>query len=326
MYLRIFSSRAEPACGRFRLLGSWPLLLAWSIFAAAGCRPEAAKEKVAGKKLRVVTTTGIIADAARQLTGDRAEVISIMGPGVDPHLYKATQGDLNKFTSADLVVYNGLHLEGKMGEVLEKLGRSKKVIAMSEGLQEQDLRKAAEFQGAFDPHIWFDVALWKKASLHLAAALEKADPANAAFYQERAQIYGQQLDSLHQEIKQQILTIPAPQRVLITAHDAFGYFGRAYNIEVRGLQGISTMSEFGLQDVSSLVQFIADRKIKAVFVESSVPKKSIEAVVGGVNDRGHKIRIGGTLYSDALGDEGTAAGTYTGMVRHNVSTITEALR
>ncbi|RYZ21004.1 MAG: manganese transporter, partial [Sphingobacteriales bacterium] len=223
-------------------------------------------------------------------------------------------------------IYNGLHLEGKMGDILEKLGRTRKVIAVSASADKSLLRKSEDFPGSYDPHIWFNVALWQKATQGLLPELTALDPENAAYYQERAKKQAEELNSLHSWTLEQIASIPENQRVLITAHDAFGYFGDAYKIEVRGLQGISTVSEFGLLDVSNLVKFITEKRIKAVFVESSVPKKSIEAVVTGCRDRGHKVKIGGELYSDALGAEGTPEGTYAGMVRHNVNTITRALR
>jgi manganese/zinc/iron transport system substrate-binding protein len=303
----------------------WWLLSLFTLTLVSFSCQEKSKEAANGK-LQIVTTTGIIADAAREIAGDKAEVISIMGPGVDPHLYKATQGDLLKLRNADLIIYNGLHLEGKMSEVLEKLGRKKKVIALADGLPEKQLRKAAGFAGSYDPHIWFDVSIWNQASQFLASELKKFDPKNAAAYQANEKKYSTRLDSLHQATGKQIQNIPENQRVLITAHDAFGYYGRAYGIEVRGLQGISTVSEFGLRDVSGLVEFIVSRKIKAVFVESSVPRKSIEAVVNGCEQRGHQVKIGGTLFSDALGPADSPEGTYVGMVSYNTRTIAESLK
>ena len=279
-----------------------------------------------GKKMYVVTTTGILADAVAHIVGDAATVEAVMGSGVDPHLYKATQGDLQKLTDADLIVYNGLHLEGKMGEVLSKLSRFKSVVAAAEGIPESYLRQSEQYADSHDPHVWFDVSLWKRVVQHLASELQQKDPKNAVLYARNAQEYLQQLEQLHLYTKQAIASIPEQQRILITAHDAFGYFGDAYNIDVRGLQGISTVSEFGLQDVSYLVNFIVDNKVKAVFVESSVSPKAIEAVVIGSQKKGHEIQIGGTLYSDALGEKGTPAGNYAGMVRHNVNSIVSALK
>lgn len=277
-------------------------------------------------KMRIVCTTGMIGDAVAIIADDYAEVVTLMGPGVDPHLYKATQGDLRELTQASAIFYNGLHLEGKMGEVLEKLARQKPVLPVADGIDSSRLVNSTNFADAFDPHIWFDVELWADAVAFVGKELQNLDPEHAADYQARTETYLARLDSLHQTVSNRISTIPQNQRVLITAHDAFTYFGLAYDIEVRGLQGISTVSEYGLRDISELVDFITTRKIQAVFVESSVPTRSLEAVVEGCNKRGHAIEIGGTLYSDAMGAAGTLEGTYLGMVDHNVETIVEALK
>lgn len=294
-------------------------------FMIVGCSNDK-EENRSNDKLRIVTTTGMIKDAVENIVGERAEVIALMGPGVDPHLYKATQGDLQKLTDADIVFYNGLHLEGKMGEVLEKLGKLKPVIAVTSEIPDSLLRKVPGFQGAYDPHIWFDVKLWQLAVTRISNFITEYDSANAITYKERSDRYLLKLDSLHESVRQTILEIPQQQRVLITAHDAFGYFGDAYNIEVKGLQGISTISEFGLKDVTELTSFIINRKIKAIFVESSVSQKSIEAVMEGCRERNWNVQIGGTLYSDAMGQAGTPEGTYTGMVNANVKTIVSALK
>jgi manganese/zinc/iron transport system substrate-binding protein len=283
-------------------------------------------EVPAGQRMRIVTTTGILKDAVANIVGDAADVDAIMGSGVDPHLYKATQGDLNKLTEADVIIYNGLHLEGKMGEVLEKLSRYKTVLPATAGIPVSQLLNSTEYENSHDPHVWFDVSLWMQVVQHLSTELQKKDPQHAALYQEQSDAYLRELFRLHDETKAAIASIPEQQRILITAHDAFGYYGQAYGIEVRGLQGISTLSEFGLQDVSSLVRFIVANKIKAVFVESSVSPKAIEAVVQGCRQRGHTVRIGGTLFSDAMGEEGTPEGTYLGMVRHNTNTIVSSLK
>jgi manganese/zinc/iron transport system substrate-binding protein len=289
------------------------------------CSPAEAPVREAGEPLKVVCTTGMIADALQQIVGDSAKVESLMGPGVDPHLYKATQGDLKLLRSADVVFYNGLHLEGKMGDVLSKLGRLKPVIALADSLPAARLMNSTDYAGAYDPHVWFDVSLWSEVVAVAGRNMARLDPSKAAYYQSNTAAFQGELAALHEEIQQKISEIPQAQRVLITAHDAFAYFGRAYDIEVRGLQGISTLSEYGLKDVSQLVDFITARQIRAVFVESSVPTKALEAVVEGCTQRGHKVRIGGTLYSDAMGAEGTPAGTYTGMVRENVAVIVEGL-
>lgn len=276
------------------------------------------------KKLNIVTTTGIIADAVKNIVKDSADVHALMGPGVDPHLYKASFGDLEKLTRADIIFYNGLHLEGKMGEVLKKLSRVKPVVAVSEKINKSLLTKTGE--DYYDPHIWFDVKLWQKTVIQMDEALSIYDSLNKGFYHRNALEYLSKLDDLDKYIRKKINEIPEQQRVLITAHDAFGYFGEAYKIEVRGLQGISTLSEFGLHDVTDLVDFISERKIKAVFVETSVSEKAINAVVQGSRKSGHEVKIGGSLYSDALGEKGTPEGTYIGMVTKNVNTITKALK
>ena len=274
-------------------------------------------------KFRIVTTTGMLADGVRLLVGEQAEVISLMGTGVDPHLYKATAHDLSLLQNADLILYNGLHLEGKMSEIFEKLKRRKHVLAIADGLPKARLRKTGE--KTYDPHIWFDVSLWKQGWLYVAEELSKDSTLNIGIEKNRPSFF-KGLDSLHSWAMEQLQTIPENSRVLITAHDAFGYFGRAYRIEVLGLQGISTVSDFGLKDISELVNQIAERKIKAVYIETSVSPKAIEAVVEGCKAKGHDIHIGGALYSDAMGKEGTPEGTYNGMVRANVIKIVNGLK
>lgn len=301
-------------------------ILFFTLLASACTQTDNRGTMAEGQRMKVLTTTSILKDAVINIAGDAAEVESVMGSGVDPHLYKATQGDLQKMMDADMIVYNGLYLEGKMGEVLEKLSRQKTVVTATASIPKDKLRASAQYANSNDPHVWFDVQLWQEVVKHVSQQMQEKDPANAEVYKQNTQAYLQELDELNQWVAQQIQTIPEQQRILITAHDAFGYFGDAYSIKVRGLQGISTVSEFGLQDVSSLVKYIVENKIKAVFVESSVSPKAIEAVVVGCRERGHEVEIGGTLYSDALGEDGTPEGTYTGMVRHNVTTIVSALR
>jgi manganese/zinc/iron transport system substrate-binding protein len=268
----------------------------------------------------------MITDAARVIGGEYVEVTGLMGPGVDPHLYKATQGDLAKLSNADMILYNGLHLEGKMADVLVKMATKVVTVQVTESIPESELREPPEFQGQYDPHVWFDVRLWMKAVERIRDALIEHDPEHRERYQASAAQYLTQLQELDAYARERMATIPKDQRVLITAHDAFGYFGRAYDIEVMGLQGISTASEYGAQDLARLVDVIVQRRIKAVFVESSISPKSIEALVRGVEGRGGQVKIGGQLYSDAMGDAGTPQGTYIGMVRHNIDTISEALK
>jgi manganese/zinc/iron transport system substrate-binding protein len=296
-----------------------------------GCADQA-QQKPKGK-LRIVATTSMVGDAVRQIVKDRADLDVLMGAGVDPHLYKATQSDLSKISYANAVFYNGLFLEGKMSDILQKASRQRYVVAISDGINPDLLLHADSAQAAqnaqhavYDPHIWFDVSLWSKAVAHISNQLQAIDTTNADFYRQNALTYIAELEQLHREIEQGIAQINPEQRVLITSHDAFRYFGRAYNMEVRGLQGISTVTEFGLKDISDMVTFIVSRKIKAVFVESSVPQKSLEAVVMGCKERRWPLNIGGTLYSDAMGESNTPEGTYVGMQRANLKTIVQALK
>jgi manganese/zinc/iron transport system substrate-binding protein len=283
-------------------------------------------KSVADEKIKIITTTGMIQDAASFISKDFANVEALIGPGVDPHLYKASQGDLEKLTSAQVVFYNGLHLEGKMNEVLEKLARIKPVISVSKDIPDSLLREAPGFGGTHDPHIWFDVKLWKHAAVTISKSLIDLYPAHNLTITQNRNDYLSLLDSLDNLVRKDLSEIPEKQRILVTAHDAFGYFGDAYQIEVHGLQGISTLSEFGLRDVTNLVAFITGHQIKAIFTETSVSTKSIEAVVEGCRKRGWAVKIGGALYSDAMGAPGTAEGTYFGMVRANSKLISNALK
>lgn len=274
----------------------------------------------------IVVTTTLLADVIRNIVKDSADVVSIMGPGVDPHLYKASLGDLKRFMEADHIFFQGLHLEGKMAEVLGKLGRTKSVTALGDMLPPELIHQPVVGSNFPDPHIWFDVSLWKKLVLIACDVLVKQNPQAADYYIKNTEAYAKELDSLDAYVRAQIHSIPQQKRVLITAHDAFSYFGRAYDIEVMGLQGISTQAEFGLRDVSDLVKLIVDRDIKAVFVETSVSDKALRAVVEGVTSKKKNVIIGGLLYTDALGAQGTPEGTYKGMVEYNVNTITNALK
>jgi manganese/zinc/iron transport system substrate-binding protein len=266
----------------------------------------------------------MVADLVRQVGGDRVHVEAIMGEGVDPHTFKASPADVSQLHSADIAFYSGLHLEGKLGDVLAHLSRRKPVIAVAESIPRD--RMLSDGPDAHDPHIWFDVSLWSMALDAVLTELERFDPASAGVYRDNAARYRSQLAQLHQECIDQIASIPKERRVLITAHDAFRYFGRAYAIEVKAIQGISTETEAGLKEVNDLVAFISDRKIRAVFVESSVNKRNVQSLVEGCQSRGHAVEIGGELFSDAMGPAGTPEGAYLGMVRHNVSTIVNALK
>ena len=302
------------------------LLFLFFIATLISCKEVVPSDK--DGEFKIVTTTGMLADVAKAIVGEHATVEALMGPGVDPHLYKATQGDLTLLKQADIIIYNGLHLEGKMGEVLEKVAKfpNKTVVAAGEVISEEQLLLVDPDNHIYDPHIWFDVQLWSNTIQPIQEAIVGFDATHAEEYRANAQIKKQELDSLHSWVVAQILSIPEEQRILITAHDAFEYFGRAYGIKVEGLQGISTISEAGIKDVSNLVDQLVNENIKAVFVESSVPKKTIEAVVEGANEKGHDVEIGGTLFSDAMGAADSPEGNYDGMVRHNVNTIVNALK
>ena len=297
-------------------------LLCALLLAACGTPEKRADDGL----INVVCTTGMVADLAANIGGDRVAVTGLMGPGVDPHYYKASQGDLARMTAADLLLFNGLFLEGKMEEIFEKMARGKKVLAVTGGIPEDALRRPPELEGNHDPHIWFDVSLWAQTIDGVVASLSEVDPEGKAVYRENGARYRRELETLHQWVIDQVAQIPEDGRVLITAHDAFGYFGMAYGIEVVGLQGISTVAEYGVHDVTQLVDQIVARQIKAIFVESSVPARSIEAVKEGCLDRGFQVEIGGTLYSDAMGGPESVADTYVGMVKSIVNTIVGALK
>lgn len=277
-------------------------------------------------KLNVVTTTGMIGDIVKNVGGDYVEVISLMGPGVDPHLYKASEGDVQRLQNANLIFYNGLHLESQMGEVLEKMNEfGVTTVAVTDLIDRSLLNAPPEFKGNYDPHVWFDVSMWMKAVEQVRETLVETDPVHKSEYEANAEAYLNQLAELHQYVLNQAQTIPAEKRVLITAHDAFNYFGEAYGFDVRGLQGISTEAQAGTADVQDLVSFIVEKQIPAIFVESSVPQRNIEAVQAAVQDQGFNVVIGGSLFSDAMGTAGTPEGTYIGMVTHNIDTIVNAL-
>ncbi len=279
----------------------------------------------ASAALKITATTGMIADTARNVGGGLVEVTALMGPGVDPHLYRPSQGDLRKLTGAALVFYNGLHLEGRMGEVLERVGRRVKVVRVTETIPEELLIEPGDYAGQYDPHVWMDPHLWRYAVERIRDALAEADPLNAAAYEAQAEAYLKELEDTAAHLKTRMEAIPEGTRILVTAHDAFEYFSRRYDIEVVSLQGISTEAEFGLRDIERLVNILVENNVRAVFTESSISPKSIEALVEGARARGHEVTIGAELYSDAMGEPGTPQGAYLGMLRHNVEAIVEAL-
>jgi len=297
-----------------------PVLFA--IIILASCNDE---KKNANGKLNIVTTTTMITDLVKNIGGDSVNLQGLMGSGVDPHLYKASEGDVSKLTNADVVFYSGLHLEGKLVDVFEKMGRNTNTIALAEVLDKNKLIASEYFASNFDPHIWFNIEYWKQLTTYLTEELSKLDTNNASYFESNKTAYLKQLEALENDIKKTIATLPEEKRVLVTAHDAFNYFGEAYGFEVVGLQGLSTATEAGVQDVQNLAKLIIDKKVQAIFVETSVPKRTIEALQQAVLSKGFQVEIGGTLYSDALGNAGTDEGTYLGMFRYNVNTIVEGL-
>ena len=308
------------------------LVFVMILFVACDHQSDKANEKASSstgissqKPIRVVTTIGMITDIVQNVGGDRVNATGLMGPGIDPHLYKASEGDVARLAGADLIFYNGLHLEGKMAGVLERMQDQIKTVAVTQDIDRTILLAPPEFEGAYDPHVWFNVALWMKTVERVRDTLIEVDKGSAELYRANTKDYLAKLEELHNYVMQQAEQVPPDQRVLVTAHDAFNYFGRAYGFEVRGLQGISTATEAGTADVQALVQFIVERRIPAMFVETSVPRRSIEAVQAAVKAKGFSVEIGGQLFSDAMGASGTSEGTYIGMVRHNIDTIVASL-
>jgi len=278
-------------------------------------------------KLNVVTTTTMITDMITAIGGDKVEVRGLMGSGVDPHLYKASEGDVSKLTQADVIFYNGLHLEGKLEDIFEKMQHSnKETIALSEVLSKDKLITSENFASNYDPHIWFQIDYWIECTKYATKEFIRIDAENKISYQKNAKVYIESLEALKKENSKLVETLPIEKRVLITAHDAFNYFGKAYNFQVVGLQGLSTATEAGVQDVQNLSNFIIEKNVRAIFVESSVPKRTIEALQASVKAKEHEVKIGGELFSDALGSTGTPEGTYVGMYKHNISTIINSLK
>lgn len=306
------------------------------LFAALGCsdsnatgpanstRDAGAAAK--GSKYHIVTTCGMVTDIVKVVAGEYAEVTGLLGAGVDPHLYKPTRNDVKQLLEADVVFYSGLMLEGRMADTFSKVARSgRPVYAVTEGINESFLLEPPEFAGHWDPHVWMDVSAWSECVQFVAESLASYDPAHAEAYRANAAKYRKELKKLDEYARNSIASIPQEQRVLVTAHDAFGYFSRAYGIEVHSVQGLSTESEAGVEDVNRLVDFIVNRKLKAIFVESSVSEKNIQAIIEGAAQRGWKVAIGGELFSDAMGTPGTYEGTYAGMIDHNATVIARAL-
>src|SRR5690554_266603 len=278
-------------------------------------------------KIQIVTTTTIVTDIVKNVGGEKVNVSSLMGPGIDPHLYKATEGDVAKLANAEIIIYSGLHLEGKLVDVFSKIERlGKHPVNLGEALSPNQLIESENFGGTYDPHVWFDVSLFIEQAKEVARVLQTYKPEEKEYFESNLRRYTAELEALQHELHELIAELPKDRRKLVTAHDAFGYFGKAFDFEVVGLQGLSTTTEAGVQDVKRVSDFIVEHKIKSIFIESSVPRRTIEALQQTVLAKGHQVEIGDVLYSDALGTEGTPEESYIGMFRHNVTTIVEGLK
>ena len=290
------------------------------------CKKEVETD-IANRKLNVVATTSQVTDLIREIAGDAIVLEGLMGAGVDPHLYKASEGDVTKFYNADAIFYSGLHLEGKLEDVFEKMRhQGKTTIAVSDAISKADLISSADFASSYDPHFWFSITQWKNAATYVANELSKLDAKNAQVYAKNVQSYIEKLTQLELKNIVQLEELPVEKRILVTAHDAFAYFGKTYDFKVVSLQGLSTATEAGVQDVQRLSDFIIKHNIKAIFIESSVPVRTVEALQAAVRAKNHEVVIGGTLFSDALGNPNTKEGTYIGMYNYNMKTIIKALK
>jgi manganese/zinc/iron transport system substrate-binding protein len=299
------------------------IIIAGALFALCGCKEQASQSNK--NQSAVLATTAMVADVVKNVGQEHVNVQTLMGPDVDPHLYKASPKDIYAMNKAQAIFYNGLHLEGKMADVLEKYSKKKTTCPLAQGVDPQKIIGKSETKSLSDPHIWMDVKLWSQTVLPVADKLSELDPVHKLDYQANAQKYVQQLNELDQECQKLIAKLPKEKRILITAHDAFKYFGKSYGFTVLGVQGMSTESEAGLKEINQLVDTIVKNKIGAVFVETSVSPKNIEALIEGAKSKGVDVKIGGKLYSDAMGKPDTEQGTYVGMIRHNVKTIVEGL-
>jgi manganese/zinc/iron transport system substrate-binding protein len=306
-----------------RLLASL-VLLTCAVTLFGGGRSQPASRDVS-LPMDVVATTGMVGDVVANVVGTRGSVFVLMDDEIDPHLFRPTRSDIARMQQAHMIFYNGLNLEGQMGDTLVQLARSRPVYAVTELIDESFLLDDEDYEGAFDPHLWMDVSLWIKAIDVVVNALSEFDPAGASYYATNAAQYRQELSALDEYVRQVLSTIPAQRRFLVTAHDAFGYLGEAYGLEVIGIQGLSTESEAGLQDINTIVDFLVTNQIPTVFSETTVADRALMAVIEGAAARGHRITIGGELFSDAMGPAGTYEGTYIGMMDHNATTIARAL-
>jgi manganese/zinc/iron transport system substrate-binding protein len=311
---------------RARALGDIAGMAIFVVVAASAMGCGGTPDRQSGERVRIVATTTVVGNLVGAIAGPDAQLEVLMGPGIDPHLYKASAGDVGRMSSAQIIFYNGLHLEGKMAEVLEGIDRrGVRTVAVAECLPTERLLPLEGFAGLYDPHVWFDVGLWSEAMGCIAEELAALDPPHAEGYRARAAELLQELAALDDEVRRRVSVLPEERRVLVTAHDAFSYFGRAYGFEVRGLLGVSTAAEAGTADVQSLAGFIVERGVPAIFVETSVPPRFVQALQEAVAARGFEVAVGGELYSDSLGDPGTPAATYAGTVRANLEVLLSAL-
>ncbi|MCX7401931.1 MAG: zinc ABC transporter substrate-binding protein [Planctomycetia bacterium] len=316
------SSKLLSGWRHWRCLAVWTASLGAIAVALVGGGPRTLAGQPATRRVVVATTT-VVADLVRQVGGERITVDSLMGPGIDPHSYKATPRDTDRLSRADLVVASGLHLEGKLSDILSRLGKRVPMVAVADALPRESLLSVAE--NLYDPHVWFDAKLWSQCPAVVAQALAAIDPAGREQYEANANAYRRSLELLDGRLRDRIATIPQQQRVLVTAHDAFRYFGRAYGIEVVGVQGTSTESEAGLNDINRLVELLVVKKIPAVFVETSVSDRNMTALREGASARGHAVTLGGRLYSDSLGGPDSDAATLEQALVANVETIVAGL-
>lgn len=295
------------------------------ILTATGCGGESDETGSVEGKIQATTTTTIITDLVEQVGGERVEVQGLMGPGVDPHLYEPSQGDVEKLREADAIFYNGLFLEGQMNDILVQTAQQTPAVQVTESVPEDRLLPSQDYEGQADPHLWWDPTLWETTIDPVVEHLSELKPDSADYFEQRGEEYRQEIMAAHEEAQGMVAEVPEEQRVLITAHDAFSYFGEQYGFEVRGLQGLSTETEAGAGDVQQLAEYLVENEIPAIYIESTVPRRNVEAVQAAARDRGWEVKIGGELYSDAIGEPGTQGGTHPGAFLENVEKITSGL-
>lgn len=322
------STVTSASCWHFRL-SQRQFIAVVALILLSGCQPAADRAPPVGsdptQQIKVLATVGMVADLVQQIGGEHTHVKQLMGPGVDPHLYKATRDDMQQIMSADIVFSSGLMLEGRLEDTLHKVGEKRPVFAITSRLPPEMLLSPEGSGGHPDPHVWMDIAAWTSCIDVIEDSLSEHVATQADEFKANAIPLRTQLRALHEYGLASIASIPQSNRILVTSHDAFSYFGRAYGLEVVGVQGLSTESEAGLQRINELVDLLVERKVAAVFVESSVPQKNMLALIDGTKSRGHAVKIGGELFSDAMGAEGTYEGTYVGMLDHNLTTVARAL-